>query len=581
MGSKIRLLSPDVVKCIAAGEVIARPASVVKELVENSLDAGAKRVKIELEAGGKKLIRVVDDGDGMTKDDAILCIERHATSKLKDVSDLLNIRTLGFRGEALASIASVSKMKVLTRYKDEPIGTVIEVEEGKIKNVFEAGLPVGTTVEVNNLFYNVPARKAFLKSPEIELANCVETALQIGLIKTELDLKLYHRARLILNLEPSATLAERLSLIIGETKPADFIPLDFSQQGMKLSGYVINPQFRFPTSRHYYIYINGRFVRDRILIHAINDAYHNFIPKDSFGAALINLELASGLVDVNVHPAKLEVRFAHSGLVHEFVYDSLTQALSVAAKDSLEKSLGKTDDSDSKAKIQKAIESFELKRLRQQNTPSSAMQPALKLWEKSQAHQQPQAPEIAILGQIADTYIICKKSNKLILIDQHASDERIQYERLKKVLSQKPVGQGLLFSRIVELSPKSVATLEANSALLESYGIELEPFGQNSVIVRTLPIRIKEADVESLITEIAEELEQSSSKSSLEEMSEKVIKLLACKSAIKAGEKLEMSDMQRLIDELFELENPVSCAHGRPTFVEIDEKFIEKLFLRR
>lgn len=577
MGDKIRLLSPDVVKCIAAGEVVARPSSAVKELVENSLDAGASRIKIELESGGKRLIRVIDDGDGMTKDDAILCIERHATSKINEASDLFNIQTLGFRGEALASIAAISKMKILTRSKDEHIGTVIEIEEGKIKKVLEAGLPIGTTIEVHNLFFNVPARRAFLKSPEVELANCVETALQIALIQTALDLKLYHRGRSLLNLEPTSSIAERLGLIIGETTLDDFVPLDFSQNGMKLSGHAISPKFRFSTSRHYYIYINGRFVRDRILIHAINDAYHNFIPKDSFGALLINLGLASGLVDVNVHPAKLEVRFSRSGLVHEFIYESLTQALSETAKKELAKSLGKTN-------VQKAVESFELKRLKARTAPPPRIiQPALKLREAEQTQEEPELrePGITILGQLASTYIVCKKGDKLILIDQHASDERIQYERLRKVTNRKVVGQGLLFSKVVELTPKAIAILEENSELLANYGIELEPFGQNSVNVRTLPIRIKIDEIEPLMSEIADELEQSGSRSSLEEISEKVVKLLACKSAIKAGERLDIKEMQELIDELFKLENPASCAHGRPTFVEIDEKFVEKLFLRR
>jgi len=592
MGAKIRLLSPSVISRIAAGEVIARPSSAVKELVENSLDASATRIRIELEAGGKKLIRVIDDGSGMTKDDAIMCIERHATSKIGDESDLIDIHTLGFRGEALASLAAVSKMKILSRSKDEETGTVVEIEAGEIKSVQEAGLPVGTTIEARDLFFNLPARKAFLKSPQIELANCIETALQIGLIQVKVALKLIHRGRELLSLEPAGDLAERLSLIIGESRPEDFISLDSEQGGLKLSGYALSPKFRFPSSRHYYIYINNRFVRDRVLIHAINEAYHEFIPKDSYGALLINLEFGSGFVDVNVHPAKSEVRFARSGLVHEFVRNSLIQSLSISAKHELERSLGGTSDTrtlDESAsspyltRIREAVESFEFKRLATQISSPTPAQPPLRLWRGERTEWQPPAyeAEVAVLGQIADTYIVCKKGDSLILIDQHAADERIQYERVRRIVGKRPAGQGLLFSKVVELSPTAVATLEANTELLARHGIEFEPFGQNSIIVRTLPINVRDDEIEPLLTELSDELSSSGSKQSLDEISEKVIKLLACKSAIKAGERLSVERMQKLIGDLFDLENPSSCAHGRPTFVEIDEKMIEKLFLRR
>ncbi|MDH7797170.1 MULTISPECIES: DNA mismatch repair endonuclease MutL [unclassified Beijerinckia] len=599
----VRRLDPILVDRIAAGEVVERPASAVKELVENALDAGAERIEVTIEAGGRKLIRVTDDGQGMSAEDLGLAVERHATSKLPD-GDLSNIATLGFRGEALPSIGSVALLDIATRAARSDQGHAIRVDQGRKNAVMPSAHPLGTKVEVRDLFAATPARLKFLKSERAEAQAVADVMRRLAMA--------HPQVRFALNgdnltgfdhvacAEGAEGLLARLAQVLGKEFRDNALAVDAEREGVHLTGYAGLPTFHRANAQSQYLYVNGRPVRDKLLHGAVRAAYMDYLPSDRHPALVLYLECNPRDVDVNVHPAKAEVRFRDPGLVRGLIVGALKQTLAAAMQRA-------TTTGGERTITAFARRSFNpppvyARPMPQQawdwrNSPAAPAfnEPAQAAFVHDQApaadmraHEAPMpqaavdAPLGAARAQVHDTYIVAQTRDGIVIVDQHAAHERLVYEKLKRQREANGIGrQMLLIPAVVEMEPAEVQRLLDHADTLASLGLVIESFGPGAVAVSETPSLLKDGDMVRLVRDIADTLAEDGAATSLERKLDHVLATMACHHSVRAGRRLNGEEMNALLREMEATPGSGQCNHGRPTYVELKLSDVERLFGRK
>ena len=572
---KIRSLTPEVVAKIAAGEVVERPASVVKELLENSLDAGSKSVKVEVQGGGRRLIRVTDDGEGMTGAEALLALQRHTTSKIEFLEDLFALHTFGFRGEALASIAAVSRMKISTRKEGELAGTELQVEGGVIQHSGETGAPVGTSVEVRDLFFNVPARLKFLKSPGTEMAHIGEILAKTALANSQARFQFFHERKLMsaypLRQDPSARLVEAL----GEDVAGQIFPFHYRHGELKIEGFAGQPDLNRSNGRGIYLFVNRRPVRDRLLTHAVMEGFRNLIPSNRFPVAVLFVEIPPSEVDVNVHPSKWEVKFSDSETVHRSAIRAIRAML--------EETPWLKTSGQGKPEGVKEAQGF---------YGASQGEVALPVsWSgsfRTESGPGPQEgsgeghPPVSFLGQIQETYLIFTSSEGLLLLDQHAAHERVLLEKLEDDLAAGDLPrQRLLLPEVVELTSAEAELVKEHLTDLGRMGFELDSAGVKTFWLKAVPQILSAEDPLPTLREMIREISSWQKGADLRRFLDSLLKMMACRGAIQAGRSLARQEAHMLLSDLQKCRFPSHCPHGRPTLLKIGHSDLEKMFGRK
>ncbi len=659
---RIRVLSDQVANQIAAGEVVDRPASVVKELLENALDAGATRIRVEVEAGGRKLIRVTDNGVGMMRDDAMLAFERHATSKIRSSDDLLTIATLGFRGEALPSIASISRLEMITRAQGEETGTLIEIAGGKILRVEDAGAPEGTSFTIRDLFYNTPARRKFLKAESTELSHVSALVTHYALAHPDKHFELHSATHALLTAPPVNEPSERVFQIFGAETLNQLLPIaaerPFDRAGLpepppwrrdqdyeppdpgflRVKGFVSKPALQKLNRNSIYIFINRRLVRDRLILHALTEGYRNIIPPTSFPVALLFLEMPPHEVDVNVHPAKTEVRFRQSSVLHDFLRDSIRNTLmkarpaadflaALSASEPVSSVLpASTPLHDSEvipagSEVAAEVAAFTLTqpqpRPAEQPLPFAAVEMAIP--GGTEAAPAPQAyptvagaaarvpgggcghdatPEEAALpggeagtlaslaslkplGQLRESFILAVNDEGFWIIDQHVAHERVLFEKiLREREVERVYRQRLLMPLLLDLLPHQMVRFAEIAEELERNGFEAEPFGPHTIAIKAAPVGLEGARLERMLVEVLEQTGTGTQSENLETARTRIAASIACHSAIKINTPLDPQRMEWLLAELARTAHPTSCPHGRPIALRYSWKDIQRAFER-
>jgi DNA mismatch repair protein MutL len=576
--SKIRILPENLSNKIAAGEVVERPSSVVKELVENALDAHAGRIIIEVENGGRSLIRVSDNGIGMNGDDAMLALERYATSKIYKDDDLFSIKTLGFRGEALPSIASVSKFCLVTKDEISKTGSEIIVAGGRIKKVSQTGAPQGTMVSVKQLFYNIPARRKFLKSASTEMGHIADIISSIALGNPNAGFRLEHNEKIVKSWLPAPDPFDRVMDVIGTGLKSDFCKLEFNEKFISIAGWILSPAISRSTSRGIYIYVNGRFVRDRVIQHALFEGYKQRLMKGRFPVAVLFINVPFEQVDVNVHPAKQEVRFARQKEVHEAVKYAVSKALhrTEAHKWKPVETHHDFSVSEPAGAYTRSESSSFIPGLGYAPKPEPPPKIQDQLWNKKTCFT-----DLQVIGRFHNTYIICESDHELVLIDQHAAHERVLYEQLKgRYKGQKGPDQSLLIPETVDLGYREAEILEKLIPELCKLGLEIEPFGGNTFAIKSAPAILAGREIRPLVVEMVEKTAETGSGLGLEKGIDKCLILMACHGAIRANQALADAEIKTLLDQLDQCENPSHCPHGRPTWIKWSKGEVERMFGR-
>ena len=651
---RIRVLSDQVANQIAAGEVVERPASVVKELLENSIDAGATRIRVEVEAGGRKLIRVIDNGCGMVRDDALLAFERHATSKLHTSDDLLSIATLGFRGEALPSIGSVARVELETRAAEDEVGTVVEISGGKMLRVEEAGLPQGTTIAVRDLFFNTPARRKFLKSEQTELQHIAALVTHYALAHATRHFELHSSTQALLVAPAVADAGERLYQIFGAETAGLMIQtaaeMDFARAGLpepppwrreedytppepgfiRITGFVSKPELQRLNRNAIYVFVNHRLVRDKLVLHALAEAYRNIIPPTSFPVVLLFIEMPPAEVDVNVHPAKTEVRFRQPSFVHDFIREtvrtalmktrpaaSFASALSGAAfqgasasllldvsplPGGLEQPVFDPRHAESEgAPLPEESAPFEIKAPFALKPPEVAPSPgrlgfgeagiavgydapAEVSRDGGRVVEEPSLYSLATLkplGQLRDSFILAVNEEGLWIVDQHVAHERVLFEKILRERETEQVQrQRLLMPLLIELLPAQMVAFARIAEELERNGFEAEPFGPRTLAVKAAPVGLEGRELEQMIEDVLSVDDRLQQTENAEARRRRIAASMACHAAVKINMKLDAEKIEWLFAELGKTEHPTSCPHGRPIALRYSHKEIEKAFQR-
>jgi DNA mismatch repair protein MutL len=638
--TRIRILAEHVANKIAAGEVVERPASVVKELLENALDAGARTIRVEVESGGKRMIRVIDDGTGMIHDDALLAFERHATSKLRTADDLLSIATLGFRGEALPSIAAVSRLLLQTRATEEQEGTRVEFAGGKLVGVNPEGLAAGTTISVADLFYCVPARRNFLKSETTELGHIASLVTHYALAHPDKQFVLKTPTQEIIHASAVETMAERVYQLFGRQALDELFELlpvrapmraaiteaeltsDERAAEIVVRGFASRPEVQRGNRNGIYVFVNKRLVRDRLILHAIHEAYRNVLPPAVFPAVLLFLDLPAEEVDVNVHPAKIEVRFRHPQFVHDFTRDSIRQALSrarpiptfagvapsdasngeqvnaaVAAVAGANQSstglpravippMGGAPITDAQVNAASALMRPEPHRFRFESGIGAVSDESLSESFGNFGAAEPLASagsltELKPLGQVNSSFIVAVNGEGLWIIDQHVAHERVLFEQhLRARREGQLTGQRMLVPMMVELSPRQIVIFERIAEELVANGFEVAQLGPRSVAIHAAPAGIATSDAERLLMEILDGTERENAAISMDSLQAKIAASTSCHAAIKVNMPLDQQKMEWLLAELAKTEAPMSCPHGRPIVLRYSVREIERAFKR-
>ncbi len=575
--SKIILLPESWASRIAAGEVVERPASVVKELVENALDAGANEISVWIEESGSALIRVSDDGEGIPSEDLSLAIERHSTSKLKSEADLFRISTLGFRGEALPSIASVSRLEIVSRAREEKAGCRIQVEGGKKGEPVVAGCPAGTTVEVRQLFFNTPARRKFLRSPATELGHICEIINRAALARGEVHFRLYHGGRMLCDHVSTVEIKDRLQQVLGPDIAGTMVPFSWSGRSMRISGFLSSAPSSFSNSRHLLTYVNRRFVRDRILTHAVLQGYETLLMKGRYPAVILYLEIPFEEVDVNVHPAKYEVRFRHQSEVHEAVVEAVRAKLRSEAKEPALRISRQTEP----AFVGVREPSFPYPSPSREGDLPSPPGDSVELGSDGDKIHPGFFSSLDILGQLLGCYLVCASSRGMALIDQHAAHERIAFEKMRRQVERGEVEkQNLLIPQILRLPVSEAAFLVQNLSALEQLGFTVEEFGPSSFAITAVPALLPSGDYcEALQRMLAEFAEVGQSVELRQDLEERLM-TIACHSVIRANRKLEREEIRALLRELDQIDFATQCPHGRPVLVEFTQDQLERMFKR-
>lgn len=665
---RIRILSDLVANQIAAGEVVERPASVVKELLENSLDAKATRIRFDVEAGGRKLIRITDNGHGMVRDDALLAFERHATSKLRSAEDLLSIATLGFRGEALPSIASVSRLQLETRVAEEASGTLVEIAGGSILRVEDAGLPVGTTFTIRDLFFNTPARRKFLKSEQTELSHIAALVTHYALVHPGKHFELHSASQALLVAPAVATTADRLFQIFGKDTSSYMIPtaaeLDFARAGLpepppwkreedytppdpgylRITGFVSKPELQKLNRNSIYVFVNQRIVRDKLILHALTEAYRNILPSTSFPVVLLYLEMPPQEIDVNVHPAKTEVRFRQPSFVHDFVRDTVRTTLMQArpaasfatalqngphgisssllidvsplpgAPDPFFQPGSETSFPQSESYSTADAEPFGLGAVKsptfELSAPSVPASPGRLAFsghtipvgyeqaepahradhETGASHEAPtpqQADTLSALsalkplGQLRDSFILATNEEGLWIIDQHVAHERVLFEKVLRERDTEQVQrQRLLMPLLIDLLPAQMITFAEIADELERNGFEAEPFGPRTLAIKGAPVGLQGHELEQMLEEVLATPDRNRQTENGEARRRRIAASIACHAAIKINQPLDSSKITWLLEALARTEHPTACPHGRPIALRYSHRDIAKAFQR-
>ena len=618
--TRIRILPESLSNKIAAGEVVARPASVVKELVENSIDAGSTRIIVEIEKGGRKLIRVSDNGQGMGRDDALLCLERYATSKIATDPDLFAIRTLGFRGEALPSIASVSRFTLVTREADADVGTQIEVAGGRINNVSDVGAPPGTLITVAGLFYNTPARRKFLKSIQTEMGHIADTIASMALCRPSVQFRLSHNDRIVKNWAPAAKPMDRVADVLGAAIKKELYTVDRVTENIEVSGWIASPRMNRSTARGIYLFVNGRWVKDRVIQHALFAGYTGRLMKGQYPVSVLFLRVPFGQVDVNVHPTKHEIRFVRQKMVHDTVRDAVAEALRQSDPPRWKASEPRIDESAQRPATVSEPHA-EYKRPHTHDHPGTQVGDTMARTTASTAHAagaenrqttflpadpfsaaapridpaardaKParQAPlwkqrffaDLTVIGQYKGTYIICESRDGLMLIDQHAAHERIVFEQLRRQSNvRRPAAQRLLLPETIDLGFRETQILEKLAPELDRFGLEIEHFGGNTFVVKALPTLLDSSGISGLVTQLVEKTAEMDVGTEMETILDECLMVMACHNAIRANQQLTETQIKAMLEQLDACDNPSHCPHGRPIWIQWRLKDLEKHFRR-
>ncbi|OLS03966.1 DNA mismatch repair endonuclease MutL [Tissierella creatinophila] len=623
--SKIKILDESTIQQIAAGEVIERPSSIVKELIENSIDAGSDNIIIEIQDGGKSYIRVTDNGEGMNKEDIELAFKRHSTSKLQTVEDIYNVLSLGFRGEALASISSVSDVEVLSKTKNSDIGIQAFVKNGHVVESNSIGCPKGTTIIVRNIFYNLPVRQKFLKSSNIESNHISEIINKLALGNSKVSFKFIKDGNIILKTPQNNTLLNTIYSVLGKDYHKNLIPINYLVNDLKISGFISNNNLYRANRNHQYLYINGRYISNLNLSKIIEKQYKSLIPLNRLPVFILNIELSPNEVDINIHPTKQEVKFVNS----EYIYNNITNIIreklmpSVVVPemkpfnnkgedknplpelfDSLDytdKIEDKKDEKDINIIVKDlALDTYTLDNYTGKKEVFSVVDEKEKLSNynkkylnissnkslyKDEVVVEQKIEDILLdikpIGRVFNTYILAesKNENKLFFIDQHAAHERIMYEKYRREYeNEKIITQGLLYPEVLQLTNQELDMVNENKDLFEKLGFILDEFGDNSIALRGVPMIFGEPKIKDLFLDILDGLSKNI-KNNYETKIEKIMKI-SCTNAIKSGDKIDNLEIMTLFEDLKKCNNPYTCPHGRPTLIELSKKDIEKQFLR-
>jgi DNA mismatch repair protein MutL len=560
---RIKILQEDLRNKIAAGEVVERPMSVVKELIENSIDEGSTSIEIDVLYGGKHLIRVSDNGAGMDKEDALLAFERHATSKLLKEDDLFNISTLGFRGEALPAIASISKIKLLTGTKSSTSGVSLVLNGGKLKEVKEAPPYSGTSIEVKDLFFNTPARKKFLKANSTELYHIFDTVTKAAIAHWDIGFRITTDHHETMNLPVASGLKERLVQIYGNEFLADFSEIKRQNEDISLHSFVSNPKSFRKTRGNQFIFINKRPVKDPTISHAIYKALEGILPQGRHPVFFLLLSVAPQRVDSNVHPAKREVRFDDKESIYKFVYSNLRDAVKSE----------RAEYARQFAEIPEAGSSPQSPGAYTYPNPSDSVPHKSVVAENLELAYKPSLPFI----YLGDTFIALSGKGGLTIIDHHAAHERILYEKLLEGMSS--ISRQLLFPQQIRLQAKEYSVLLQNIHIMKNFGLEIDDFGKNTVIVRSIPDELNDADIQGILSDIATGMVDGTV--SHKSLKKDLAALIACHSSIRGKAVLAREEISRLIEDLEKTENPDQCPHGRPTRIFYTINDLNKMFKRK
>ncbi|MBN1688369.1 MAG: DNA mismatch repair endonuclease MutL [Candidatus Omnitrophica bacterium] len=583
----IKVLPENIANRIAAGEVIERPGSIAKELIENSLDAGARTIEIDIRHGGKSLIRVSDDGCGMSAEDAELAFSRHATSKISDVEDLNKIATYGFRGEALPSIAAVSRTKVLTRPENPSNGIEMSIEGGKLKSAKEAPCAKGTTVEVRDLFFNTPARRKFLKADTTEMGHILDVVTNMAFSRLDVRFILKSLDKVLLDLPQASSVRERAVLVYGDNIAKQLIDIEGETQNLKVKGVVGKPAIARSNRASQSFFINKRWIKAFPFSYALQAAYHGLLMQGQYPFAILHLEMDLERVDVNVHPTKQEVRISSEAAIKSFLKELVAGAIS-KERDRAPR-WGVIDTKGQSGAIQReSIISSDSLGIKQEDLVTVA-EPVVSYTSREAAEgQKPirfsdRLKITKILGQIHQTFIVAETEEGMVLVDQHAAHERVMFEVLMKNFeSGKPAKQGLLMDEILEVKPKHREFFDQSRPTLEAIGFEIETFGEGSFVIRSVPAILGDVQPSGLLEAFLEEKEEGKVRTSLENQKEEVAALIACKrKSVKAHEAMSLAAMESLLKQLGQCDNPFNCPHGRPTLIKYSFGEMEKQFKRK
>jgi len=577
----IRILSDTLISQIAAGEVVERPASVLKELLENSLDAGAQAVSVTLSEGGTRQIRVTDDGAGIARDDLALALARHATSKIQSLSDLERVASLGFRGEALASIASVARVALTSRPADARHAWRIAVEGGPAGTPEPAAHSAGTTLEVSDLYFNTPARRKFLKSEATELAHCAEMFRRIALARPDVALTLRHNARVSAHYPP-ADLAARIAAVMGDAFAQGARRVDAGSAPLRLHGFASPPAEAKASRDAQYLFVNGRFVRDKLLTHAVREAYSDVLHGDRHPAYVLYLEIDPAMVDVNVHPAKIEVRFRDPRAVHQFVFHAVQKALAGTAAQAPAATVAVPPGMPS-TRFPNAGGWQRSLAVAQPVGAYTAMlsglaSPAAQSQDEADVSEHPLG---FALGQLHGIYILAQNRDGLVLVDMHAAHERILYENLKSALAHhKVTAQPLLIPVTFYADALDVATMEDNQAPLALLGFELAALSPTAIVVRAVPALVAQGDIPELVRAVLRDMREYGASQVMTSRQDELLGTMACHGAVRARRQLSIPEMNALLREMEETERAGQCNHGRPTWYQMSLADLDRLFLR-
>ncbi len=589
---RIQVLPPGLVNQIAAGEVVERPASVVKELVENALDAGARNVSIDVEEGGLALVRVADDGSGMNRGDAVLAIERHATSKLHDAEGLTAIRTLGFRGEALPAMASVSRFRLDTAPDGDGAGSRVEIEGGAAPEVSDVARAKGTTVEVRDLFFNTPARRKFMRSASTETGHVTEAVVRLSLACQDAGFTVRSGGRVLIGSPAGASLSERAALALGRGARRHLVPVDATRGDVRVHGFVCSPEFSEATGRAVYLIVNGRWVRDRGAAHAVLRAFAGTLPAGRHPAGVLLVDLPPERVDVNVHPQKYEVRFAEARATYDAVFHAVAAALRTAPWLGRERGSERVAEPGSSGcpPSMAAEEVADVLWRGRDARPPDASGAALELRPDESrlplegvGRSRGYFASLRYVGQHARTYLLCEgPEGALVVVDQHASHERLLFHRLREAFRARTVAaQPFLVPQIVSLPAAAARALEAGVSELGQLGLDVEPFGGDSFAVKGAPAALGGVDLQELLGDLASQLADVERASAVDEALHGLLATMACHSAIRANQEVSAEEARALLDGLDAVDFKARCPHGRPVVFEVSLGELERRVGRR